>query len=244
MKLLKKPVLILSAAGAGCYTWLLLSVQVAVPTDIFSFALVILALLYLRESRQQYRNLIQTSNVLSCTCNRGGYYLQHKSYDCIIMDIRMPGMNGSINPANPITIHLNHNAMSSQDGKPFQQNGRTPQPGVVDFNHLRSLLFNDNDYIKEMLEEFLVAMPANIQEMREASEQQQWARVAFLAHRLKSSLGIVPITNALELTRELETDAHQAKDAAQINGKVEGLAALLERACNEIREHIKPPAAS
>lgn len=134
--------------------------------------------------------------------------------------------------------------MSSQDEKPFQENGRTPQPGVVDFNHLRALLFNDTDYIKEMLQEFLIAMPANIQEMREASGQQQWDRVAFLAHRLKSSLGIVPIINAMEMTRELETDAQEAKNAEQIKGKVEGLAALLERACNEIREHITPPAAS
>lgn len=159
-------------------------------------------------------------------------YLRHKSYDCIIMTEK-----------NGYTT-INHKDMSSKDEKTFQQNQHTPQPGVVDFNHLRSLLFNDNDYIYEMLQEFLVAMPANIQEMREASGQQQWDRVAFLAHRLKSTLGIVPITNAMEITRELEKDAQEAKDAERIKCKVEELTALLDMACNEIRTQITPPAAS
>jgi HPt (histidine-containing phosphotransfer) domain-containing protein len=128
--------------------------------------------------------------------------------------------------------------MQQPDEKPLQQKGQEPQPGVVDFNHLRSLLFNDTDYIKEMLQEFLVAMPANMQEMREAATQQRWDRVAFLAHRLKSSLGIVPITNAMELTKDLEDKARDAGEARHIPGKVEGLATLLEKACNEIRSEI------
>lgn len=129
--------------------------------------------------------------------------------------------------------------MPEPDEKPFSQAGQGPQSGVVDFNHLRSLLFNDTDYIIEMLQEFLVAMPGNIQEMREAAGQQQWERVAFLAHRLKSSLGIVPITNAMEMTTNLEQEAHNAGEAGQITGKVEDLAALLERACNEINAEIR-----
>lgn len=128
--------------------------------------------------------------------------------------------------------------MQQPDEKPFRQKGQEPQSGVVDFNHLRNLLFNDADYIKEMLQEFLVAMPANIQEMREAAGQQQWERVAFLAHRLKSSLGIVPITNAMEMTKDLEQKAQDAGDAGLIAGKMEKLAELLERACNEISAEI------
>ncbi|HEY1167133.1 MAG TPA: Hpt domain-containing protein [Chitinophaga sp.] len=127
--------------------------------------------------------------------------------------------------------------MQQPDEKPLQQKGQEP-PGVVDFNHLRSLLFNDTDYIKEMLQEFLVAMPANIQEMREAATQQRWDRVAFLAHRLKSSLGIVPITNAMEITKDLEEKAQDAREARYIPERVEGLATLLEKACNEIRSEI------
>lgn len=128
--------------------------------------------------------------------------------------------------------------MQQPDEKPFQQKGQEPQSGVVDFNHLRNLLFNDTDYIKEMLQEFLVAMPANMQEMREAAGQQQWERVAFLAHRLKSSLGIVPIMNAMEMTKDLEQNTSDTGASRLIAGKVEGLAALLERACNEIKAEI------
>lgn len=128
--------------------------------------------------------------------------------------------------------------MQQPDEKPFQQKDQGPQSGVVDFNHLRNLLFNDIDYIKEMLQEFLVAMPANMQEMREAAAQQQWDRVAFLAHRLKSTLGIVPITNAMEMTKDLEQTARNAGEASHIPGKVEALAALMEGACNEIRTEI------
>jgi len=129
--------------------------------------------------------------------------------------------------------------MPQPDEKPSSKAGQGPQSGVVDFNHLRGLLFNDTDYIKEMLQEFLVAMPANMQEMREAASGQQWERVAFLAHRLKSSLGIVPITNAMEITKDLEQEAQNAGAAEQITGKVESLAALLEQACNEINAEIR-----
>lgn len=128
--------------------------------------------------------------------------------------------------------------MQQPDEKPLQHKGQGPQSGVVDFNHLRNLLFNDTDYIKEMLQEFLIAMPANMQEMREAAAQQQWNRVSFLAHRLKSSLGIVPIANAMEMTKDLEEKAQDAGEARHIPGKVEDLAALLERAYNEIRTEI------
>lgn len=131
----------------------------------------------------------------------------------------------------PITIHLNHYSMSQPD--------HSPQAGVVNFDHLRSLLFNDTDYIKEMLQEFLTIMPLNMQELKEAAQQQQWEQVAFLAHRLKSSLGIVPITNAMEITRELETKAREAGDTEGIIARVEGLAALLEKACREIAREVK-----
>ena len=119
------------------------------------------------------------------------------------------------------------------------QPDHSPQAGVVNFNHLRSLLFNDTDYIKEMLQEFLTIMPLNMQELKEAARQQQWEQVAFLAHRLKSSLGIVPITNAMEITRELEIRAQEAGDTEGIIALVNGLAILLEKACREIAREVK-----
>jgi len=48
----------------------------------------------------------------------------------------------------------------------------------------------------------------------------------------------VPITNAMELTKDLEDKARDAGEARHIPGKVEGLATLLEKACNEIRSEI------
>ncbi|WP_298737000.1 Hpt domain-containing protein [uncultured Chitinophaga sp.] len=129
--------------------------------------------------------------------------------------------------------------MQQPDEKPLRHKDQEPQPGVVDFNHLRKLLFNDTDYIKEMLHEFLAVMPANMQEMRAAAARQQWGQVAFLAHRLKSSLGIVPITHAMEMTKHLEEKAEDAAEARLIPGKVENLAALLEQACNEIRAEMQ-----
>ncbi len=212
-------------------------------------------------------------------------YLEHKSYDCIIMDIQMPemdgytatrelrrkgvstpviamtaaaisgerekcleaGMNDYISKpfvpeelfmkildqlGNPITIHLNYETMEEPDEQlPVQP---APQHGVVDFKHLRNLLLNDTEYIKEMLKEFLSAMPENMDEMQEAASQQKWERVAFLAHRLKSSLGIVPIANAMDKTRELEKAAQAAADSQHITRKMQELNALLAAACKEI----------
>jgi len=219
-------------------------------------------------------------------------YLQHKTYDCIIMDIQMPemdgysttillrskgittpviamtaaaikgerekcleaGMNDYISKpfvpeelfmkildhlGNPITIHLNNHSMPvTDDEPPFQKAAGTPPAGVVDFNHLRSLLFNDTDYIKEMLQEFLNTMPGNKQELEEAAAQEQWERVAFLAHRLKSSLGIVPITNALDMTRDLEKAALEAPDKRIVHSRMQELSSLLDAACREISGEI------
>lgn len=219
-------------------------------------------------------------------------YLRHKSYDCIIMDIQMPemdgytttmqlrdkgittpviamtaaaikgerekcleaGMNDYISKpfvpeelfmkildhlGNPITIHLNHDPMPEPEKDLSNKADRQPLAGVVDFPHLRSLLFNDTEYIKEMLTEFLTAMPENMQELHEMARQQQWERVAFLAHRLKSSLGIVPITNALELAQQLEKTAEESKDAKQVGLKLQELNDLLDTACKEISEEME-----
>ncbi|GAA0530018.1 ATP-binding protein [Chitinophaga japonensis] len=219
-------------------------------------------------------------------------YLQHKTYDCIIMDIQMPemdgytttillrskgirtpviamtaaaikgerekcleaGMNDYISKpfvpeelfmkildhlGNPITIHLNNYPMPiPEDGSPLQKATEIPPAGVVDFHHLRSVVFNDPDYFKEMLQEFLNIMPLNRQELEEAVRQEQWDQVAFLAHRIKSSLGIVPITNALEMTRDLEKAAQEATDKRIVHNKLQELTSLLDTACREIQLRI------
>ncbi|KAA2244852.1 response regulator [Chitinophaga agrisoli] len=212
-------------------------------------------------------------------------HLQHKQYDCIIMDIQMPemdgysttrrlrtqgvttpviamtaaaikgerekclqsGMNDYIskpfvpeelfmkildNLGSPVTIQLRtHDTVI-----PDEQPDLLPQ-NVVNFNKLRSLLFNDIPYIKETLREFLQLAPRNIQELETAATGQDWKQVAFLAHRLKSSLGIVPVTNALEITQELEQAARNAA-ATVITAKLQELSALLTNACKEIARKV------
>jgi HPt (histidine-containing phosphotransfer) domain-containing protein len=112
-------------------------------------------------------------------------------------------------------------------------------PGVVDFEHLRNTLYNDTAYIKEMLQEFLVAMPKNVKEIREAAAQHDWKKVAFLAHRLKSSLGIVPILNAMETTRELEKEAAQPGNIPALQEKIQQLTAIMDAACQEVTREME-----
>ncbi|SEK72835.1 PAS domain S-box-containing protein [Chitinophaga rupis] len=193
--------------------------------------------------------------------------VQQKEYDCIIMDIQMPEMDGYTT-----TIQLRkqgidtpviamtaaaikgerekclQSGMNDYISKPFVpeelymkilDNTPLPGPGVVDFGHLRSILYNDTAYIKEMLQEFLTTMPKNVQEIQEAIQQQDWKRAAFLAHRLKSSLGIVPIVNAMETTRDLEKEAEQGTNIPAIHEKVQQLSAIMDAACQEVVQEME-----
>jgi PAS domain S-box-containing protein len=206
-------------------------------------------------------------------------YLEERVYDCVIMDIQMPGMDGYQTTARirekgydiPV-IAMTASAikgerekclqagMNDYISKPFepeelfrkilQHTGKqaavhfsSPPPplrqtapvnGLVDFDHLRNLLFNDTAYMEEMLQEFLDTMPETARELQQAAERRQWDRVFFLSHRLKSSLGIVRISNAMELAKALEKDAQLEHNTDTIPGRVQQLCDLLLSACKEV----------
>jgi CheY-like chemotaxis protein len=191
--------------------------------------------------------------------------LEQKQYDCIIMDIQMPEMDGYTTTVQLRKQGINtpviamtaaaikgerekclQSGMNDYISKPFVPEelymkilDHTPIPGVVDFEHLRSILYNDTAYIKEMLQEFLATMPKNVQEIQEATQQQDWKRAAFLAHRLKSSLGIVPILNAMETTRDLEKAAEEPTNIAAIHEKVQQLSTIMDAACQEVMQEME-----
>lgn len=61
------------------------------------------------------------------------------------------------------------------------------EPMLINLENLRVLSRNNKDFIREILEVYLANMPADLDRMKHALDQDEWNTVRYFAHKLKSS---------------------------------------------------------
>jgi len=212
--------------------------------------------------------------------------LEGTSFDCILMDVQMPEMDGieatqrirkfpDPVKANIPIIALTANAlkgdsekylaagMSDYLAKPFDEarlfrvisrnlsrlqtpveapapiaahthNNNTSNmiPGnsrLYDLSMVQSVSGGDENFIKKMVALFIETVPQNMQDLKNALNEENWDQVGKTAHKLKSTIDSMGIKSIRQEIRTVEANARQ-KEGLDV---VPGLVATVDNVINE-----------
>lgn len=78
---------------------------------------------------------------------------------------------------------------------------------VVNMSFLEELAGDDRAILRDLIETFIATVPASVQQLKEAFEQQDWNTLRQKAHSLKSSLSVIKVDNLQEHCNVIETTA-------------------------------------
>ncbi len=108
------------------------------------------------------------------------------------------------------------------------------RPDVLDVEALRSLCLDEDDAVREAIDDYFEFIPGTVEELRAAVAVRDTAQTAMIAHRLAASFGFVCANTAMTLTRELLTRAREGDLPA-----LEGSLALLLDSVRDVERELR-----
>ena len=105
-------------------------------------------------------------------------------------------------------------------------NDKTPKENLFDLSILHEM--DDNEYIKDILTIFLNNTPDELNDLKKACSSKNFESICKMAHKLKSSAGLLQANGLLKILVKLEEFAK-----AQIS---DGLTVLAEQAGEEYKK--------
>jgi len=91
---------------------------------------------------------------------------------------------------------------------------------LLDLDHLKKIVGNDNQILKQILEIFMRNAPNDIQALSKAASEGNYDQVGFYSHKLKSAAGAIGYHAAYEDFKQLEMMARELEDIQLISDKV------------------------
>lgn len=110
---------------------------------------------------------------------------------------------------------------------------------ITNLNYLHDYSSNDKEFVIEMVELFLSSTPDFLDEMKTAFQNEDFASLGKIAHKMKPSMTFMGVENGKELTVELEKHAVIGSDIQIIESKMNELIQLCEKAFEELQESLK-----
>ena len=99
----------------------------------------------------------------------------------------------------------------------------------IDLDHLHQLSGNNKEFERELLEQFLVQTPEEVEGLHEAIDGKDYAMIRRLAHSLKSTVGYVglsedlyPVLESLEQKAMKENGESMEEDFNAVKSKIDG----------------------
>ena len=74
----------------------------------------------------------------------------------------------------------------------------------------------DKEFIKYMIELFIKNIPETNDSLQRASEEQNWEKVYFSAHKMKASIDLFSIESLTDVIRKLEKQGKAASDSTTL----------------------------
>lgn len=99
----------------------------------------------------------------------------------------------------------------------MSDNKEKPSSGkLVDLSYLHELAGGSREFMVEMIEMFLEQTPGYFQQIREAIKEQNWKRVAEVAHKIKPTLAFMGIESARANIASIENKARSGQQLEEI----------------------------
>ncbi len=86
----------------------------------------------------------------------------------------------------------------------------------VDLSYLRDVSSGSNEFMVEMIELFLDQTPAYFEQLDQYIKEENWLRVADIAHKIKPTLAFMGADSAKDDMAEIEVNARNLKNLDKI----------------------------
>ena len=94
---------------------------------------------------------------------------------------------------------------------------------------IRSVSGGDSGFIKKMILLFMETVPQNVQELVEATGQQNWEQVSKMAHKLKSTIDSMGIRSLHDQIRAVEMNAKNREHLDRMPDMVSQVESVVSR---------------
>lgn len=86
----------------------------------------------------------------------------------------------------------------------------------VDLTYLRDVASGSNEFMVEMIELFLIQTPGYFEQLDQLIGEENWIKVADIAHKIKPTLAFMGVDSARESMAEIEQNARDGKNLDKI----------------------------
>lgn len=83
---------------------------------------------------------------------------------------------------------------------------------VIDLSYLREVASDNTEFMIEMIDIFLAQTPGYIDQLTEAIDQKNWAKISDLSHKIKPTMSFMGVESAKDTLGEIELKSRNQVD--------------------------------
>ena len=110
---------------------------------------------------------------------------------------------------------------------------------LYDLTNLKNQTGNDDDFLKQMVALFIIQISEQIEKMKIAIQQKDWAEIRFIMHKMKSAITIFGIKSLRELIHEIEIMIPDNIDESKITENLETIENVLQQCIMQLKKDFK-----
>lgn len=110
-----------------------------------------------------------------------------------------------------------------------------PSP-YYNLSELKSLVFDDMDFLKQIVDVFINQMPVDCAELKNATIHQQWKEVSLKAHKIKSSVKTIGIHDIYDDILQIESNSQAGVKLDAIPQQVDDFIAKVNLIISDLKQ--------
>lgn len=110
---------------------------------------------------------------------------------------------------------------------------------TLDLNHLKKIVGDDPDFLRQVLQIFITNSPKDLEELSTFANEGDHEKVAFFAHRLKSAAAAIGFEEAYEAFKEIELESKKMEALDNLPVKVNAMKLYCEQCITDIESVMK-----
>jgi HPt (histidine-containing phosphotransfer) domain-containing protein len=110
---------------------------------------------------------------------------------------------------------------------------------IIDLSYLKQLSNGDNNFIKEMIEVFMVQTPEAMDNLQKHLLNNDWKMVRAVAHKIKPSMAFVGLNDIQKKMNTVEEYAETETHLDELPEMIEEIKVVIDRAMKELKEEMK-----
>lgn len=119
------------------------------------------------------------------------------------------------------------------------KNTQAEKPKTINMQSLKELTGGDTGFMMEMIEIYLRNTPVMMKEIKTAFKKQDFEKLKRTAHKIKSSLGMMGMSEAWQLAEDVERTNEKNTDEKKLRETLTRLAEMIEASQSELALELK-----